>query len=191
MSKSISATWEKAGLHAVLAATKKGGLDKAIAKACSKASSTALRDMRSEASKRIRARKRIKVAYVRKAIVLVKADKGTIDGISFGVRFTGEKVPLSAYPHRQTKAGVVVEVNVGKKTLLEHAFIANSKSGIEAVFKRKGKARLPLEELLGSRPVDAMLHAGEAEAVAQRGATSFGATFDRLLPLEVQKLGGK
>jgi hypothetical protein len=32
------------------------------------------------------------------------------------------------------------------------------KSGHVGIFKRSGKARLPIEELRGSRPVDALLH---------------------------------
>jgi hypothetical protein len=42
-------------------------------------------------------------------------------------------------------------------------------------------------ELLGSRPVDALLHQGEAEAVAERGARSLRDTFGRLLPVELEK----
>jgi hypothetical protein len=55
------------------------------------------------------------------------------------------------------------------------------------VFKRRGKARLPIEELRGSRPVDALLHKGEADGVAERGGRSFGETFLRVLPLEIGK----
>jgi hypothetical protein len=54
----------------------------------------------------------------------------------------------------------------------------------------QGRARLPIEELLGSRPVDALLHEGEAEAVAARGGQSFADTFARLLPLELGKASG-
>jgi hypothetical protein len=52
---------------------------------------------------------------------------------------------------------------------------------------RRGKARLPIQELRGSRPVDALLHKGEADGVAARGGKSFGETFTRVLPLEIGK----
>jgi hypothetical protein len=55
------------------------------------------------------------------------------------------------------------------------------------IFRRGGKARLPIEELRGSRPVDALLHQGEAQGVADRGGESFAVTFKRVLPLEVGK----
>jgi hypothetical protein len=52
---------------------------------------------------------------------------------------------------------------------------------------RRGPERLPIRELLGSRPVDALLHEGEAEVVAERGARSLRDTFRRLLAIELEK----
>ena len=66
-------------------------------------------------------------------------------------------------------------------------FVATMTSGHEGVFRRKGKARLPIEELRGSRRVDALLHEGEAQGVAERGGKSFGETFTRVLPVEIGK----
>lgn len=203
----VKATWEQVGLHSVLALTRKGGLDRAIARACNKAGATALRDMRSEASKRIRARKRIKARDIAKALRLRKPSRSLIEG-EWAVDVSGVAVPLIAYPHREIAGtgtqgrsrrtgkftsgvrggGVQVEVNRGKRTLLKEAFIARMKSGHEGIFMRRGPKSLPINELLGSRPVDALLHAGEAEAVAARGARSLGATFERLLPLEIAKV---
>ena len=112
---------------------------------------------------------------------------GDIASMEWAVDVSGEPVPLGAYPHRQTKRGTSVEVNRGKRTLLKGAFVATLRSGHEGVFRRRGASRLPIDELLGSRPVDALLHEGEAEAVAERGGKSFGDTFVRVLPLEVGK----
>jgi len=74
-----------------------------------------------------------------------------------------------------------------KRTLVRSAFIATMSSGHTGVFTRRGPERLPIRELLGSRPVDALLHEGEAEAVAERGARSLRDTFGRLLPVELEK----
>jgi hypothetical protein len=82
---------------------------------------------------------------------------------------------------------VSVEVNRGKRTLIPGAFIATMPNGHKGVFKRLGKGRLPIKELLGSRPVDALLHEGETDAVAARGGKSFDETFQRVLPLEIGK----
>ncbi len=163
------------------------GLEGAVLRALSKAGSTALRDMRAEAGKRIRQRKRLRLSFISRAFTLRRPRRSSIDRMEWALEVSGKPVPLVGYPHRQTKRGVSVEVNVGKRTLVEHAFEARMKSGHVGVFKRRGKGRLPIAEQFGSRPVDALLHAGEADAIADRGQRTLGATFERLLPLEIEK----
>ena len=183
MSVGINVKWDRSQIAALESGPMKGALKRALRKA----GATALRDMRSEASKRIRARKRIKVSYITRALTLRRAKGGDISGMEWAVDVSGEPVPLVAYPHRQTKKGVSVEVNRGKRTLVKRSFVASMKSGHKGIFQRKGTARLPIKELRGSRPVDALLHEGEAQGVADRGGESFGATFARVLPLEIGK----
>lgn len=180
---SVNVTWDKSGL----AALEPGPMKRAIVRALRKAGSTALRDMRSEATKRIRTRKRIKPSYISRALSLRRAKGSDIASMEWAVNVSGDPVPLVAYPHRQTAKGVSVEVNRGKRTLLKGAFVATMKSGHEGVFRRRGRARLPIDELRGSRPVDALLHKGEAQAVADRGGKSLAETFKRVLPLEIGK----
>ena len=196
VSVSIIAEWDKSGIASLDTAKLKA----AVRRALRKAGATALRDMRSEASKRIKARKRIASKYISRALSL-RTDKGAdIADMSWALNVSGQPVPLIAYPHRavagrtgkrgmgpRSMGGVSVEVNTGKRTLLRGAFVATMANGHQGIFRRRGAARLPIEELLGSRPVDALLHQGEADAVAARGGQSFGATFTRLLPLEVGK----
>jgi hypothetical protein len=183
MSIGIDVKWDRSQI----AALETGPLKAALRRALRKAGATALRDMRSEASKRIRARKRIKVSYITRALTLQRAKGSDIASMSWALDVSGEPVPLVAYPHRQTKKGVSVEVNRGKRTLVKGAFLSTMRSGHEGIFVRKGRARLPIKEMLGSRPLDALMHAGEADAVAARGGVSFGATFVRVLPLEIGK----
>jgi hypothetical protein len=183
MAVNVTVKWDRSGL----AALETGPLKAAARRALRKAGATALRDMRSEAVKRIRTRKRIKSRYISRALSLRRPRGGDIGDMQWAVDVSGEAVPLVAYPHRQTRKGVSVEVNRGKRTLLKGAFVASTRSGHEGVFRRRGKARLPIEELRGSRPVDALLHEGEAQGVADRGAASFAATFTRVLPLEIGK----
>lgn len=153
-----------------------------VTRAIQRSGSTSLRDMKSEASKRVRKLKRLKVKQVKRAIHVTKPSKSmTLRDIEWSVNITGEKVRLSDYPHRQTRKGVSVTVNKGKRTLISGAFVATLRSGHEGVFIRRGPRRLPIREMLGSRPVDALLHRGQAEGVAERGANSFGATMVRLL----------
>ena len=183
MTLSISATWDRSQI----AALETGPLKSALKRALRKAGATALRDMRATASKQIRARKRIKPSYIARALSLRRARGSDIAGMEWALDVSGEPVPLVAYPHRQTRKGVTVEVNRGKRTLVAGSFVATMRSGHEGVFRRRGQARLPIEELRGSRPVDALLHEGEADAVAERGGRSFGETFTRVLPMEIGK----
>ena len=183
MSVGISIKWDRSQI----AVLETGPLKAAVKRALRKAGATALRDMKSEASKRIRQRKRIKIRYIQQALSLRRPSGGDISNMQWALDVDGKPVPLVAYPYRQTKKGVSVEVNRGKRTLVKGSFVATMKSGHVGVFKRRGKARLPIQELRGSRPVDALLHAGEADAVAARGGESFGATFARVLPLEIGK----
>lgn len=179
----------KVQLNRLLLAAIKTGATGALRRALSKAGSTALRDMRSEASKRVRELKRIKPKYIRDAITLVKPRGLDTAKMDWVLTVSGKPVPLVAYPNRQTTKGVTVEVNRGKRTLLKGAFLATMTSGHKGVFRRVGAARFPIKELLGSRPLDALMHKGEAEAVVDRGGESFSATFARLLPLEIGKGG--
>lgn len=185
MSLALSVQWDRSQI----AAMQEGPLRAALKRALRKAGATALRDMRSEASKRIRQRKRIRPKYITRALTLRRAKGGDISRLEWAVDVSGEPVPLVAYPHRQTAKGVSVEVNRGKRTLVKGAFVATMKNTHEGVFRRRGKQRLPIDELRGSRPVDALLHEGEAQGVAHRGGESFGETFIRVLPLEIGKNG--
>lgn len=155
-----------------------------------RASATSVRDMRSEASKRVRVRKRLKARDVKKALVPRKNTGRTLDSMSWGVDVRGTTTRLSDYPHRQIRRGVSATVNKGQRTLIKGAFVATLKSGHKGVFVRRGAKRFPIQELIASRPVDALLHSGEAERVAERGRSSFFATLDRLMKAELDKASG-
>ncbi len=165
-------------------------LRRAVVKATRKAVGTSARDMRSTAGKRVRARKRLKVKTVKKALVTRRAKVST-QGISgeWGVDVRSDKVFLADYPHRRLiKGGVSYSVNKGQRSRIKGAFVATMKSGHKGVFVREGKKRLGIREFLASRPADALLHRGEAEAVQERGRESFERTFTRVLPMEIAKV---
>ena len=115
MGINVNVTWDRSAMAGI----ETGPLKAALKRALRKAGATALRDMRSEASKRTRARKRIKPSYIHKALTLRRPRGGDIAAMEWAVDVSGEPVPLVAYPHRQTKKGVSVEVNRGKRTLVK------------------------------------------------------------------------
>lgn len=160
---------------------------KAATRAMRKAGSTALRDMRRTASKRVREQKRLKRSPVSKALVRRGTRSRSLDKLSWTLGVTGKPVSLSEYPHRQTRKGVSVTINRGKRTKIRSAFVAQFRSGKRAIAKRRGAARLPVDALLGSRPVDALLKRGEAQTVARRGRDTIDMRFLPLLRLELKK----
>ncbi len=170
-----------------LRALQSGAIQRGLTKAIRRATSTSVRDMRSEASKRVRLRKRLKARDVKKALVSRKNIGRTMDTMEWGVDVKGSATRLSDYPHRQVRRGVSVAINKGQRTLVAGAFVATLRSGHKGVFLRRGAKRLPIRELIASRPADALMHSGESERVTRRGRTSFVRTLDRLLSAELDK----
>ncbi len=164
------------------------GWRKASSRAMRKAGISGQRAMRAEAIRRIRAAKALKAKVVRKAMSKSRVATSVVSHMEWTISLDGKPVPLIEYRARQTKKGVTVAVNKGKRSLVRSAFITTMKSGRKGVFVRRGKGRLPIDEQLGSRPVDALLHDGEAEAVAERGGDVGRAAFVRLLPFEVERV---
>lgn len=171
--------------------TEPGALQRAITRAVSKAGGDAIRKMRTEGGKRVRNRKRFKAARVRRATPL-RFPRGsrTLDQLEWRMDVSGREVPLVDFPNpRQTRKGASVGVNTGKRTLVKGAFLATMKSGHTGIFRREGKARLPIKELFSTRVSDVFRDADMVPALFTKAQTVFSATFTRLLPLELAKAG--
>lgn len=169
---------------------KKGRAQSAVRRSSRKAASTSARDMRAEAVKVVRESKRLKARAVRKAIVQRKNKGRKVKDMEWGVDVRGGLVRLSDYPVRQTKKGVSVEINRGKRSLLRGRFIATVGKGDKrhkGVFVRKGDVRLPIEEQLGTRPIGVLRERRAAKAVTTRGRKSFHKTYHRWLGIEMEK----
>lgn len=193
----ITVEWDKSQISHL--ETKQ--LKAAIIRALRKAGMTALRDMRTEATKRVMALKRLSRKYVNRALTMARPRGGDIQSLEWALNVGGKSVPLIAYPHRAKKrpkmgkrrqgprdqGGVIVEVNPGKKTLVRGAFVQTMSSGHEGIFRRTTTKKLPIKELFGSRPVDALMHSGQAQGVAARGGKSLVETYHRLVPMEIAK----
>lgn len=176
------------------------GYNKAATRAMRKAGISGQRAMRAEATRRVRAMKNIRAKDVRKVMTKDRTNSPRIEGLSWRIELDGKPVSLMAYRPRQIRRGVSVAVNKGKRTVIRGAFIAvmpkkkgkkaegDQESGGKIVAIRRGRKRLPIDKLLGSRPVDALLKSGESEAVAARGAEVAVKAFVRLWPAEVAKV---
>lgn len=176
-----------------------GRVEKALRNALVKAGGDAVRFIRTGTSKLVRQRKRMKLARVRKGLpIFFPANKAAISDLVWRMDVSGEPVPLSEFPYRVVKrkegmrrgGGVMVQVNVGRRQLVHSAFVARVRSGHVGIFRRRGEDRLPIDEAFTSRLSDVAQDTGFAEFVQAGAQARFGASFDRLLPLELGKLRG-
>jgi hypothetical protein len=154
--------------------------------------SDAVRFLRTGSNRLIRQRKRFKASTLNRAMTLEYPSRARdIEGLEWKLNVSGAPVPLAEFPHRQTAKGVSVGINVSKRTLIKSAFVATMASGHEGVFEREGKSRLPISELYSTRVTDVFQDAGFADYVFQGAQIKFQTTFDRLIGLELGKLGAE
>ena len=154
------------------------------------AGTSALRAMKTEASRRIRETKGIQAQQM-DAVFTLNYPSFSSDPLVWGLTAKAKPVPLLAFGARQTKRGVSVEVTKGKRTIIPHAFIATMQSGHKGVFVRKGskqiarkgsyvgKARQPIKELFSASVASSLTHA--RAWVVDRGWAVFTTTFKRLM----------
>ena len=168
-----------------------GKLGAAVFRALRKAGGDAIRAARAEAKRGTRAKVRIRAGYLAdRALPLRYPFSRDISGLVWRVDVSGREVPLGEYPSRQTKRGVSLEVQRGKRVVLKSAFLSRAKSnaGRKSVFLRPTKARYPMGHRLGMSVADSMAD-GKVPNVALTRATSVMASaFDRLLQMELGKL---
>lgn len=167
------------------------GVEKAAFRALKKAGTSAARAMLAASNRSVRFRKRFKVADVKKALPVTypKSGRKDIESLVWTMRVSGKAFPLAAFPYRETRKGVIVRVNKGKGQLVKGVFVATMASGHVGIFKRvKGQGRLPIREAYTTRISDVFDDAGMIPAVQARTQAVFSRDFERLFPLELDKL---
>jgi hypothetical protein len=168
-----------------------GQVDKALARATKKAGGKALRSMRTDANKTVREQRKMTSARVNSALGLVFPTSKEISRLAWKLDISGALVPVSAFPHRQTKTGVRVEIKPGNKKTIKSAFIARMASGHVGVFQRKGKARLPIKEAFTTRVSSLFLIEENRERVMANARANFESYFRKTFGAEVGRLRGK
>lgn len=116
-------------------------IDAAAVRALNRTATT----VRAEASRRIRERYNLKAAVIKEDLRIWRAQRGRLES---QVIARGRPIRLIDFGARQVKTGVSVQVvrGRGRKTI-GGAFVARMKSGLVGVFERRGKARLPIDQL--------------------------------------------
>jgi hypothetical protein len=172
-----------------LAALTGRGVERAVVRALKKAGVDGLRALRAEAKRQVRSRVRIRARYLAdRGFPLFYPSGEALESLSWRMGVTKRPVPLGEYPRRQVKQGVSVEVQRGKRVILQGAFLARPQTGWEGVFRRKGKARYPMGHRLGPSVADSMADGQVPRSALNRGSAVLGAAFRRLLPLELGKV---
>ena len=193
----IACSWDRADL-AFLGDRR---VERAILKALGMAGGDAIRAMRAETSRRVRGKKRFRAKRVSRALsVAYPRNKADIHALEWRMDVRGDPVPLGELPHRQTKRGVMVEVNAGRRKLVRSAFVARMESGHKGIFQRfgpkrptskgryKGHNRQAIQEAWTTRVTDVVADEGLIPAVQGRALTVLNTSFERLFALELDKL---
>lgn len=182
----ISVSWDvrSAGL------LQSAGMERAVFRALKKAGGDALRKLRAEAKRQVRARVSIRAGYLAASTLPLRFATGrAVDELAWVMKVSGREVPLGEYPRRATKKGVSVEVQRGRRVLLKSAFLARSKSGRQGVFLRPSSARYPMGHRLGLSVADSMADGRIPAGALGEAGKALGVSFARLFPLELAKLG--
>lgn len=123
-------------------------VDKKIVKAQVRACNRTAVGTRTQVSKSVREKIRVKASDVKDSTKIIKATQWKPEA---RVDVTGWPLPLVKFASpRKTKKGVTVGIEKGgKRTFRKSAFLATMKSGHEGVFRRLEKPRLPIKEQHG------------------------------------------
>lgn len=162
-------------------------MESAMLRALNRAGVDTIRRTRAEANRRVRERKAVKVSEASKGLHMVfPSSAKNWETLVWKLGFSGKPIPVIKYGRpRQVKDGVAVTINVGKRVTIKSAFIAKMKSEHLGVFKREGKKRLPIKELLSTRVSD--VGHDFIEPLATKAAVTFSTAFARTMALELSR----
>lgn len=158
--------------------------ERAVFKAAIKAGNTTLRRVQAESSRRVRAERKLKARFVKSR--LKTHFPSAADAKRWRLGFSGAAVPLIEYRATQRKRGVSVNVS-GRRQMIRGAFIATMESGHRGVFQRRGRERLPIEELYGTRVSDVATNTGFIPRVQEFLQSTFEENWFRLADVEIER----
>lgn len=99
-------------------------------------------------TKEIRDELNMSASDIKKTIDVAKSGLDSGDNPTVRVKVTREKMSMKRFSPRQTKRGTTVKIRRREgRQLLRSAFVSEKIGG--HVFKRKGRARLPIKKLFG------------------------------------------
>lgn len=118
-------------------------LDKAQASAANRSAKSTVSFFSKETRKEVN----VKSSALKKQIWIRRAKPANLVST---INISGRHLSLISMGARQNRRGVTVRrLKTGGRTVLKSAFVATMPSGHVGVFRRKGKARLPIQEQFG------------------------------------------
>jgi hypothetical protein len=162
----------------------------AVIRAMKKAGGDAIRAVRAASKRSVRERVRLRAGYLAsKSLPLAFPQGRSLEELAWSMGVSGKEVPLGEYPARQTRKGVSVEVQRGRRAVIESAFLAKGRASRPGVFLRPTAKRYPMGHRLGPSVADSMADGRIPRAALDRGAEVMESAFYRLLKLELDGLG--
>lgn len=183
MSATLHLQWDSQDLDFF----RRGKAEAALLKTLRQAGGDSIRSIRSNSSKSIRQKKRFKVKDVNRAMKMSYPTGRGVESLVWRMDVKGELTPLSKFPHRQNKQGVSVFVNRDGRKMIHGAFVARMKSGHEGVFVRRGKKRLPIDELFSTRISDVFRDQDMIPTLQRKAQSVFASAYARLLKVNLEK----
>lgn len=124
--------------------------------------------MRTQAVKEVRRDLNLKPGAIRKAMRISRA------ATTSALRVSLAPVPLSRFGARQTRKGVTFQVKrAGGRKVLPGSFKAKMRSGHVGVYRRRGKARLPIQELFSASAGSSLRDREILRRVQRKGTQAF------------------
>lgn len=171
---------------------------RSLVSASKKAGASALRKMKADTSRVIRAEKNLKVSKVKLLIKSHTQNASVADKLGWRITVNGAAIPIGSFPMRQLKGGIKFKANKGSWGSYKGAFIATMKNGHRGAFTRtdktnsrrekyrntqgkKNKSQLPIKELHTSGASSAFKERHNVKRVLDVGGNEFESTFVRVI----------
>lgn len=167
--------------------------EKALARALRLAGNAAIRTVQKESSGHILSKKYLRESEVKDGLPLIFPGTRTeIRALQWTELVSGKPIQLIKFPHVATSNGILIRISKGTGTKrIASGFLATMKSGRKGIFMRRGKARLPIDELYTTRLSDSMSNPATIVSIYSKAYPKMQATFDKGLIREFKKLKRK
>ncbi len=167
---------------------------KTAERAVSRALNRAVAGVKTDTVKASREEYNVKATRVRKSFKIKKAGNSVLEAAAVS---SGSKIPLIHFGARPNKprgrrpvAGATVQVKQQRKNI-PHSFAATMGTGHTGLYRRKGKGRLPIEELYGPAVPHMVDNDNVLAEIKENAVGRFNKNLYHEVEFALQKMGAK